>query len=83
MAPTATSVAPGSRPLADELLDELLPEELEWQRLVNRYPRVCLLAALGAGAWLGYRRGRGVLAALGAVVTAQVASTVGDMLADE
>lgn len=76
-------MSPSSRALADDLLDELLPEDLDWEQLVRRYPRTCLLAALGVGAWLGYRRGRAVLAVVGTLVAGRVAGTVGELLADD
>jgi hypothetical protein len=73
-------VSPTSRSLADELLDELLPEELDWQDLVRRYPRSCLLAAGAAGVWLGYRRGRTLLGTFGALAAGRLAGTVGEIL---
>jgi hypothetical protein len=76
-------LSPSSRPLADQLLDELLPEELDWERLVRQYPRACLLAAAGAGVWLGYSRGQAALALLGTVVAGKVAATVGEALAEK
>lgn len=40
---------------ADSVVDELLPEELDWQRWVRRYPIAVLsIAAIG-----GYLLGRG------------------------
>ncbi len=44
--------------LADEILDEILPEEIDWRQLVWSYPKSSLaLAALG-GYLLGRSRGR-------------------------
>ncbi len=55
---------PSGRSMADELVDELLPEEVDWQRLVRAYPRTSLaLAALG-GFLLGSSRGREIIASL-------------------
>jgi hypothetical protein len=47
-----------SSSLADEILDEILPEEIDWRQLVWSYPKSTLaLAALG-GYLLGRSRGR-------------------------
>lgn len=49
---------------ADSLVDELLPEELDWQRWVRRYPKTALsLAALG-GYLLGSSRGTEIVDAV-------------------
>jgi hypothetical protein len=71
----------GGKTLADEFLDELVPPELDWRRLVRRYPIPALLVAAATGYWLGRSR-RGVAvaeAAVGAValgVTSRVAGSV-------
>ncbi|MDX1502429.1 MAG: hypothetical protein R3325_08690 [Thermoanaerobaculia bacterium] len=58
-------VDPGAaEALPDRLLDEVLPERLEWKRLVRRYPKSCLLIALAGGYVLGRRRGWEILEAL-------------------
>lgn len=50
-----------SKSLADEVLDEILPEEVDWRQLVWNYPKSALaLAALG-GYLLGRTRGRAVV----------------------
>lgn len=41
----------------DGLVDEVLPEELHWKRLVVRYPKTALLVALCGGFYLGRQRG--------------------------
>jgi hypothetical protein len=76
-------MTPRSSSFADELLDELLPGDLDWPELVRRYPRLCLLAAGAAGTWLGYHRGRAVIAALGALVAGRMAGSLGDILGGE
>lgn len=43
--------------LADDLLDELMPDELDWQRLVCRYPKSSLVVAALGGFFLGRSRG--------------------------
>ncbi|HYX23428.1 MAG TPA: hypothetical protein VFC23_04685 [Thermoanaerobaculia bacterium] len=69
--------------VVDELVDELLPEELDWERLVVNYPLPALaLAALG-GFFLGRRHGREILAAVSTFAAAQVSANVGHLLGRE
>ncbi|MDX1632873.1 MAG: hypothetical protein R3234_13465 [Thermoanaerobaculia bacterium] len=65
---------------ADGVLNELFPEELEWERLVPTYPRICLGAAAAAGFWLGWKRGDEVLEAIGRFAVDQMERAVGDHL---
>jgi hypothetical protein len=51
---------------ADQLLDELMPEELDWQRLVRAYPLAALSVAAVGGFLLGRSRGRAIVVALSA-----------------
>lgn len=51
---------------ADQLLDELMPEELDWQRLVRAYPLAALSIAAVGGFFLGRSRGRTIVVALSA-----------------
>ena len=71
MAPERGS-ASGERPVAGRLLDELLPEELEWERLVVAYPLAALVVAGVAGYLLGARSGAPILAAVGETATRRV-----------
>jgi hypothetical protein len=78
----------GGKTLADEFLDELMPPELDWRRLVRSYPIPALLVAGAAGYWLGRsRRGRDVAeAAAGAVavgVTSRIAESAFDFADEE
>ena len=70
-------------PFVDRVLDELLPEELEWRRLVVRYP----LAAVGVAAALGFVLGRWhgetVVAAASGFIASEVSDRVGSLLGDE
>lgn len=45
--------AEGGRSQVDTLLDELVPPDLDWRRIVRRYPIPALLVAGAAGYWLG------------------------------
>ncbi len=68
------------RSVVDAMLDELLPEEIEWERLVRTYPVPSLLIAAAGGFLLAYTRGPGIIAALSALATAQVGDAVRDAL---
>ena len=50
-----------STSLADELLDEILPEEIEWRQLVWSYPKSTLALAALTGFFIGRSRGRKLL----------------------
>jgi len=58
--------------LADELLDEILPERFEWRRMVRRYPLPALVIAALAGYWLGNRRGKALVTAVTGYATETV-----------
>ena len=65
----------------DEIMDEILPAELEWQRLVRRYPIAAITIAAIGGYVLGRNRGEEILAALtnhaADLVSLQVNSALG------
>ena len=67
---------------ADEILDELLPESLDWRQLVDNYPRACLAAAAAAGFLFGRRYGGTVVTAVGSYLAAQVGESMADILGD-
>lgn len=68
---------------ADHLLDEVLPEELEWRRLVFKYPWVALGVAAALGYFLGRRHGETVIAAASGLVASELASRVASLVGDE
>lgn len=72
-----------SEATAHEMVDEVLPEEFEWERLVRDYPVPALLLAAGGGFWLGRTRGRDVLTAVASFAAVQVAEQVNEFLGDE
>ena len=49
--------------LADEILDEILPEEVDWRQLVWSYPKSTLALAAIGGYLLGRSRGTRLFAA--------------------
>ena len=69
--------------IVDEIVDELVPAELDWERLVVTYPWPALaLAALG-GFFLGRRHGREILSAVSTFAAAQVSANVHEILGRE
>ena len=77
-------LVPPVRPsMADEVLDDLLPERLDWQGLVRKYPLPALAIAALGGYWLGRHKGQVVMAALSAFAATAVAEQVNEMLGDE
>ncbi|MEM7354820.1 MAG: hypothetical protein AAF657_28685 [Acidobacteriota bacterium] len=57
-----SSDAPSS--LADELLDDVLPEGLDWRGMVVSYPVAALALSVAGGYLLGRRHGTAILDAL-------------------
>lgn len=68
---------------ADELVDEIMPEEVDWQRLVRDYPIPALLLAAGAGFFLGMRRGPMVVGALSGWAAGEMSRRVNEILGDD
>jgi hypothetical protein len=62
--------------IANRFLDDLLPEELEWERLVRTYPIAAVVVAGLAGYLLGVRSGAPILAAVGETATRRVTGLV-------
>ena len=69
--------------VVDELIDELVPEGLDWERLVVTYPIPALLVAAAAGFLLGRRHGPEILAAVSGFVAAEVSRNVEQFLGRE
>lgn len=70
----------GSDSFADELLDDVLPEAVDWRRWVARYPVPVLLAAALGGFFLGRRRGKAVMTAAVAFAADRLAHGLSDAL---
>jgi D-serine deaminase-like pyridoxal phosphate-dependent protein len=64
----------------DDLLDELVPGELDWRRLVQSYPLPALLLAAAGGFWLGRTRGPQVLTAVTGFASAEIAKGVTQLM---
>ena len=70
-------------PKVDELVDEIMPEDVDWQRLVRDYPIPALLLAAGAGFYLGMRRGPMVVGALSGWAAGEMTRRVNEILGDD
>ena len=67
-------------PEPDEVVDEVLPDELDWQRMVRRYPVAAVTVAAIGGYILGRNRGEEILRALSAYAADLVSGQVNDAL---
>lgn len=77
---TETSVS-GS--FADQLVDELVPDELDWRRLVTSYPITSLAAVVAGGYLLGRSRGASMVGALGLFASETVSKNVNALLGED
>lgn len=64
----------------EAILDELLPEELDWERLVRTYPIPAIALAAVGGFMVGLRHGPMLLGAVSSYVASEVSRNVGDLL---
>jgi len=64
----------------EELVDELVPEGLDWERMVVRYPIPALLVAAVGGFYVGRRHGPEILKAVSGIAAAEVSRNVGHLL---
>ena len=65
--------------IVEELIDEIVPEGVDWQRLVVRYPIPSLLVAAVGGFFLGRRHGPEIVGALSAFAAGEVSRNVGQL----
>jgi hypothetical protein len=77
------ALGPARRGAAERVIDEVVPEGVEWERLVRSYPLPALAVAAAGGFWLGLRHGRALVAALGAFASRQAARGVREALGEE
>lgn len=64
----------------EEILDELLPEELEWERLVRTYPVPAVALAAIGGFVIGLRHGPEILSAVSGFLAAEVSRNVSELI---
>ena len=67
---------------ADELLDDLLPENLDWRDLVRSRPFPALIVSGLAGFFLGRRHGTAIVEALSDFTAREVDRNVSALLGD-
>ena len=72
-----------SNEVAYDLVDELMPEGFEWERLVRQYPIPALILAALGGFFLGRQRGPEILAALSGFAAGEVSRNVNRTLGSE
>ena len=72
-----------SSTLADEFLDEILPDELDWQGLVRSYPKTSVVVAAVGGYYIGFSKGRALLDGLAALAGDTVSRGVNEFLGQD
>ncbi|MBP9146310.1 MAG: hypothetical protein KBI44_17665 [Thermoanaerobaculia bacterium] len=73
----------GLSSLADDLIDDLVPPEVDWRKVVRRHPLPTLLLAGLGGYLLGRSQGRTLLSALSALAVARVEAEVLTRIEDD
>jgi len=68
---------------ADQLVDDLLPDEVEWRRLVTSYPVISLTLAGVGGYVLGRSRGATIVAALAAFASDTLSRNVNALVGED
>jgi hypothetical protein len=58
--------------MAEDFLDDLLPEDLDWRRLVHNYPKTALAAACLGGFLVGRSHGRALVVAAKGLAVAEL-----------
>lgn len=66
--------------IVDDLIDELIPGNLDWQRLVTTYPLPALAVVALGGFYLGLRHGTQILSALSGYAAAEVSRNVSHLM---
>lgn len=69
--------------VTDDVVDELLPEGLDWERLVRTYPLPALALAAIGGFFLGFRHGPEILSAVSGYAAAELSRNVGEIIGQE
>lgn len=64
----------------DNFLDEILPEELEWERMVRSYPLPAVALAAVGGLLLGLSHGSTIVSAVSSYLATQVSRNVSQVL---
>jgi hypothetical protein len=69
--------------IVHDLVDDLLPEKFDWERMVRTYPVPALLLAAVGGYVLGRSHGPAILGAVSSFAAAEVAKNVSYLLGQE
>jgi hypothetical protein len=69
--------------IVEEWIDDLVPEGVDWQRLVVRYPIPSLLVAAVGGFYVGRRHGVEILTAISGFFAAELSRNVTQLLDQE
>ncbi|MEO7794204.1 MAG: hypothetical protein ABIV06_05465 [Thermoanaerobaculia bacterium] len=69
--------------MADDLIDDLIPPQVDWRQIVLRHPWPALLLAGLSGYLLGRSQGKTLVRALSALAVARVESEVLGRIEDE
>lgn len=69
--------------IVHDLVDDLLPEKFDWERMVRTYPVPALLLAAVGGYVLGRSHGPAILGAVSSFAAAEVAKNVSSLLGQE
>lgn len=73
-----------SRPsMADDFLNEILPDGFDWERLVRSYPIPAVLVAAVGGFFLGRRHGTSILAAVSTYAASEMSKNVSGLFDQE
>lgn len=62
--------------IVDELIDEIVPEGLDWERLVVTYPIPAILIAAVGGFLIGRSHGREILSAVSSYASSEISRNV-------
>lgn len=71
------------RTMSERLIDDLVPEGVDWERLVRSYPLPSLALAAVGGLLLGRSRGSAVVAALAAFASKQASHSISQVLGED
>ncbi len=73
----------GKDSFADGILDDLLPEDLDWRHLVRSYPILVLVISGLGGFLLGSRHGAEIVSAVSSFATREVDRNISSFLGDD
>lgn len=68
--------------LEDRIVDDLVPGDLDWRRLVTSYPMTSVAVATLGGFFLGRHHGKALLGALSAFAVREVSTNVLSAMGD-